>query len=655
MSDLTLPLIALTTLVGYFFSKGDRSSRETESVRQGIEQFDKPNGNNIYTSNVVDEANNEVMNRSLYNYKSAQAPSDTGYIPPYFNTYGEVGSDKLSNMGLSSEQLGKINELNRISNVFRDKTKTKIEKRPMFNPSIGDGAPINYIGKEVTEEEGEINILTGKPFEKDHNNMTPFFGSNVKQNMETFSNESLLDNYSGNVSTFKHKSEIGSLYDKKPENIYGNGVFSASVNMDRYIPSLYRENERPVEPERISAPKSGTFENNIRPTFKDVNELRPGNKPKETYDGRTLSGKMGETRGVIGKLEKNRPDTFFENEHRFSGPGEFIAPKIREDYSINMKHSSRQDYNTEYYGIQTSMNKSSTQRLKTVDNSDELAGMFQTPKRNNFENDFGRNLNGNIINSQSGHDYGRSGITLYEQERVTTGDKVQMLNANIQSLGIKVRHQDEAKTTSRETLETVDNSGNVSSTYKVSSNSPYIVGISDVLPKQTTKETMVDNKYKGQVYKNDGMGYVVNKYDAKITGKQILSENIKDYMTNPNFNSESESRDRFNNAVIRDDKQDVLMGERPSGPQNFQTSSGKESFGDVKLTQNMLLKEQQDKRRKIINDYSFTPSKEQLGLVMRYRDDNEPIDTVTSDRLQPELVHSQLQNNPFLIKNKGVI
>ena len=171
--------------------------------------------------------------------------------------------------------------------------------------------------------------------------MVPFFGSNTKQNIETFSNEALLDQHTGNISTFSHKKEISSLYDKTPENIYGNPVFSSEVNMDRYVPSLYRQNERPVEPEKISAPKAGTFENNIRPSYKDINELRPGNKPKETYKSRILSGKMGEERGISGKVSKNRPDTFFENEHRFAGPGEYVAPKIREDYSQNMKSSSK--------------------------------------------------------------------------------------------------------------------------------------------------------------------------------------------------------------------------------------------------------------------------------------------------------------------------
>jgi hypothetical protein len=345
-------------------------------------------------------------------------------------------------------------------------------------------------------------------------------------------------------------------------------------------------------------------------------------------------------------MKKNRPDTYFENDYRFSGPGEFVGPKATEDYS-NMKASSRQSYNMEYYGGQDSIHKSTKQRLSNVDNSDELAAYFQNPKRNNFMNDNGRNLNGTIINSQSGHDYGKSGFQVFESERATTGDKTHVLNVNMQSSGVKLKQQDDVKTTIRETLRDKDNTGNINSSFNVGSNAPYNVGISDITAKSTHKESMVDNKYKGQVHVNDGMGYLVNKYDAKITGKEIITETSKDYITNAHKHVKNHMvQTAYANATIRDHKQESLMGQRPSGPQNFQISSGKDSYGDIKVTDNMLLKEDIDNRAKLINDYKYTPSKDHLGI---YRLDDEREDTVVADRLQPELVHGQLQDNPYVI------
>jgi hypothetical protein len=704
MADLTLPLIGLTTLAGYFFSRDGRNPRAERTVRQNIESFDKPNGKNIYTSNVVNEANEEILQRSLENYKLAENPSETGFIPPLFNTYSIVGNDSMlspvlvsDSVGLSSEQLGKLNDLNRLQNVVQTNTSDKkdqdkkeqsnVDNRPMFRSFD------KYIGQETnpttfTEsdfslpyKQTEINLLTGKPFEKTHANMVPFFGSNIKQNIETFSNEALLDSRAGNTSTYKHKKETASMYDTKPENIYGNPVFATQVDTDRYIPSLYRQNEKPVEPERIAAPISGTFDNNIRPVFKDVNDLRPGNRPKETYEGRTLSGKMGENRGIQGKVEKHRPDTFFENNHRFAGPGEYVGPKSREDYALNMKSSSRQSYNIEYYGANYNQaSHASKQRLSTVDNSDELSAYFQNPKRHNFENDYLRNVDGTILQNQSSHDYGRSALTVPESERATTGLESYLLNANLEGQGIRLKLQDEMKMTLKQTTMKTDNTGNVNSAFNSSGNDPYHSGMSNVVAKQTHKQTMVDNKYKGQVHKDDGMGYLVNKHEAKTTGKEIVTERSEGYVTNAGkiiknptvqstyanpekvrnaihpeykgnvkYSTESESRTRFDNAVIRDEKQQVIMGQRPSGPQNFQISSGKGVYGDIKSSENMLLKELEDTRDKIINDYKHTPTKDQLGIPIRTRQDDEAIDTVTNDRLQPELAQFQLANNPFFI------
>ena len=47
----------------------------------------KPNGENIYTSNKVEEVNNELLQRSLANYKDAENPALTGILPPIYNSY----------------------------------------------------------------------------------------------------------------------------------------------------------------------------------------------------------------------------------------------------------------------------------------------------------------------------------------------------------------------------------------------------------------------------------------------------------------------------------------------------------------------------------------------------------------------------------------
>lgn len=669
MSDLTFPLIGLTTLLGYYFSQSGKNARTKENVRDKVEAFDKPSGENIYSSNEVEKVNSEILERSLANYKLAEEPSKSGMLPPLFNTYGAVGNDSIMETGLNvdisgvpSSKMSNINDINRINNIFeKDKIKVAgIDKMPMFNSTIGQDL-LKYDEKlnfSDVKKDNSINLLTGLPYEESHNNMVPFFGGNMKQNIETFSNQSLLDNRSGNTSTFKHKTELASLYDKAPENIYGAPVFTTQVNTDRYIPSLYRQNERALEPERISAPISGTINNPLNPVLgaKTVNELRPGNKPKETYEGRTIAGQRGEVRGIQPEVLKRRPDTYYEQvspDQLFKGPGAYVAPKLIEDYSTNLKSSSRQSYNMEYYGGINNGNLNKTiQRINTdsgIDNSNELAeSLFQAPKRQNFNNDFARNMSGNIL-EKSTNDYGKSSMVQYESQRSTTEDKQQLLNANRSSIGLAIRPQDDIKNTLKQTTINANNSGYIKTTFDKNSTNTYHTGISDMTAKQTHKQTLVDNKYIGQIQKESGMGYLVNEYEAKTTGKEIIT-NKSDFTPNPNMNRESTSRFKYSNLEIKDDKETLLGGQRPNGPQQFQISSGKASYADIKTTFNMKLKEQEDDREKMnVNTTKVIPDKNLIGLISKPRFDNEPEDTVDNDRLDPSLVSVQLNKNPYVI------
>ena len=696
--SLTLPLIGLTTLVGYFFNKDGKNPRNIDTVRNNISTFDKPNGDNIYSSNKVEEVNAEMLQRSLNNYKLAENPAETGVLPPLFNTYGLVGNDSVMSpilnteiSGMTSQQLGKLNDINRLKNVSNNVDNQDIDTMPMFKSKFNREHldESNFKFSDIQGNVGNVNVntLTGLPFEVDHNNMVPFFGGTVKQNMETFSNQSLLDNRTGNTSTFEHKKEIASLYDKSPENIYGNPVFATQVDTDRYIPSLYRQNERPVEPIYVSAPKEGTFDNKIRPEYKDVNELRPGNNPKETYTGRIIPGQRGEVRGIQAEVVKRRPETFYNKtaDHLFKGPGEFIAPKANEDYSENMKSSSRQSYNMEYYGtVNTSNSNKTIQRIKSnVDNSDELASaLFQDPKRQTFENDYTRNITASIL-EKSTNDYGKSGMVQYESERSSTGEKTYLLNANKTEMGLRLRPQDDIKTTLKENMFT-DNSGYIKTTFDKTSTLVYDMGISDMTAKQTQKQTLIDNKYTGQVQNENGMGYLVNKYEAKTTGKELITnqgdfvanpnkivkngkiystydnqEKVRnaihtEYTSNPNYNSEMASRDKYNNAEIRNEKQILISGERPSGPQQFQIASGKVSFADIKETNNMKLKEELDNRDKMnVNVSQVIPDKNILGYCEkgRFEYDHNPRLNINNTRFEPELITSQLNKNPYVINS----
>lgn len=659
---MSLPIIGLTSIIGYLLNNKENtnitSSKiiEKQNIKKNPLPEEIPNGKIIYTSNVVNEANEEILNKSIKLYKDAENPSITGVLPPLFNTYGASGNQDLFSIeDLYSKKLNEVDTLNRLVDVNKPK-EPEIDSRPMFQKEVtykGEQVQQNFSAFGQTPINTEISLLTGEPLEKDHTNMVPFFGSNVKQNIESFTNETLLDLHSGNTSTFKHKQEIGQLFSNKPENIYGAPVFTTQVETDRFISSLYKQGEKPFPDEKIAAPISGTLENNIRPTFKDVNELRPGNKPKESYEARTLSGKMGEVRGVQATFNKNRPDTFYEQgrDRLIVTTGQHIAKKLEEDFSTNFKSTSRTDYNLEYYGPMGSSEFLTTkQRIESIDNSNELNfnSVMQIPKRQNFENDYSRN----ISSEKRVHDYGKTTITAFETERSTTSDKTHLLNPTAASRGIKTVFSDFAKSTIKETTLDNDSTRNFKSSFDKGLIESHYSGISDFKAKTTNKETFREDNYKGISNKENGMGYLVNKYDAKTTGKESITQNSA-YQGNAIYSNNPTSNENYLNADIRSNKEEILERDRVSGPQNFQISAGLNAFGDIKYTNNMELKESLDERDKLNFDMpKLFPSKEIIGITDRIRYDEDVEDTLFSDRIQSDVIISQFNENPYSIYGK---
>jgi hypothetical protein len=607
MSDLTLALIGLTTMVGYFFSKDGRV-RRGQSPREQVAQNDFPNGKNIYHSDKVNEVNAELLKHSLETYKDAESPAQTGIVHPLFNANAK---------SLPSRRV--IEETNKLKDVIK-KDEVPLEKRPMFTPTkyIGNETP-GEIGENIIDS--EISILTGLPIEKSHHNMVPFFGSNVRQNIEKFTNEPLLERHTANQSAFSHKQEVESFFKPTSQDIHGTPIFTAEINTDRYIPSLIRSNEKPFQEQKISAPISGTIENKIMPVYKDTNELRAANKPKLSYEARTIAGQMGEVRGIQSAVEKMRPETFYEKtqDHLFRTTGEFTAPNAREDFSTNFRATARKDYNIEQLGTATSNIAAARQRVQIEGCNTECdtnASQVQPAKRNNFQNDYIGPMTGN----QQANDYGKSSMKSYETERATTSQQSHIPSANRVSFGVKPKLGDLPRGTLKETtLEA--RAGHVKTTFDQGSVAAFGSGISTIDMKTTHKETTIVNNYQGIVdNKQGGMSYLVNSY---------------------------------RNADIRDTKEKTLSGERPSGPQMFQTAKGKESFGDVKITGNMLLKEREDVLiPKNQLQTQIIPDKNIVGIHTKWNVDDGRQDTVFADRLLPELVQSQHDKNPFSIYKK---
>jgi hypothetical protein len=716
-----IALVGLVTAAGYFLQ--DQTVRVQENIRNlnekdpeitKMSELEKPNSLNIYSSDKVSSANNEVLERSLQNYKDAEDPSITGILPPIFNSYSVIGNDSILNLNLqdkSSVDRARADDINRRTNMFKVQSR-EINERPMFT-TVGvsaldesDNQVYSNFGMDKSSAQN-INLLTGKPIEREHANMVPFFGSNVKQNIETFTNVSTLDHFTGNTSTFFHKQEVMPRFDVVKQDISGTPAITENIDKSRFIPSAFRQGEKLAYEERVAAPISGTFYNPLSNNFNpSIDQLRVANKQQISYEGRTKAGQMGSVRSVVAPVAKNRPETHYTlgPDRYFTSTGAIV--KERNDYNYeNFKPTSRQDQGIEYYGGKVAVESlASGVRLQGIDNTNELdfSSLFQEPKRVQLRSDTERNIGSYIPSS---NDYGKSSYNLPELERDTT-KQYNLLNVNKNTAGQRVALSDEARTTNKESLVNKrTDSGNIKGYIEKYANT----GITNYDPKVTNKESLIYTNYVGNANKKDQVGYNIAKYRAKTTNKETTSDNAytgnankndqngysianviakttnkettsnNSYTGNANKNDQNgysvanfrakttnkettsdksyigpvkyhnqniESRTKYNNAEISNTKETLVKGARPSGRKSTlgTISGGTGSIGDIKLTPNMLLKEKPKQRVENINIQQVTPSKEKIGTPTPvFNRHNE----VENSRINSTLIKNQLSQNPF--------
>ena len=204
---------------------------------------------------------------------------------------------------------------------------------------------------------------------KGHNNMVPFFGARVTQNLRGGANDSILDTFSGTGSEYVQKREVQTFYDVKPGygDPYGNPNESEFIQ-SRMVAGMNMKNVSPIERTYVGAGVNDGY-NNVgsggyqqftelqqfaKPRTTD--ELRVDNKPKLSYEKPVVPGNYFVTQpGLQAPVMKNRPDTFNimtdgngELTHLNTAVGVQVAPASFPEQMF--KEQQRATTNIEYYG-----------------------------------------------------------------------------------------------------------------------------------------------------------------------------------------------------------------------------------------------------------------------------------------------------------------
>lgn len=241
--------------------------------------------------------------------------------------------------------------------------KIKYKKNVLENEKLEGRSELQYEDKNPEHQYS----LTGEKIEKEnfkHNNMVPFFGSRVTQNTVDHTRESYLDNTNGSGSIFIKKQETAPFFKPQKNLEWAHGTPNASSFLQsRMNPSTSLHNVKPFQEVRVGPGLnqkegvlgSGGFNSGMESRHRwmprNVDELRVKNNPKITYGGVILGGKDKVTnRGVLGTVEKNRPDTYYINspERYFTTTGQRKAQTHRSEQIVPTEN--RETTTREYFG-----------------------------------------------------------------------------------------------------------------------------------------------------------------------------------------------------------------------------------------------------------------------------------------------------------------
>lgn len=289
---------------------------------------------------------------------------------------------------------------------------------------------LNQGGKEARDKQ-RIKSLTGDYIDSKqftHNNMVPYFGGHVKQNMSETANATILESYTGVGDTFMDKKEVASMYDNVRDVGYVNGMQNVDdFYRDRLVDSKIRNNVLPMPQIRVGPglnqgynglPTGGYQQLEAQeyalPNYKTADDLRVVNKPKLSFEGRVVDGQRGNVRAEVPNLVKNRVETFYQQtpDMLLKTTGAYTKPTEQPEF--NVKITNRVEATREIAGGASSMVPA-----RKVDEDD-----VKPTSRQQLQ-EFGvRNTALNTYGKGHGDDYGKSKILVFNNERDITTTRV---------------------------------------------------------------------------------------------------------------------------------------------------------------------------------------------------------------------------------------
>jgi hypothetical protein len=444
-----------------------------------------------------------------------------------------------------------------------------------MNPAGIQAAP-SYVEGFVTSE------LTGERIESTdftHNNMVPFFGGRVRQNVAAQSNSGILDTFTGSGITQISKREIEPMFDTARAP-YGN-PFGMEDQTDfvqsRINDPRSRAGERPFEPVRVApgvnegfaATGKGGFQqfevnqymiDNIRRT----DDLRTSDNPKETYKQPVVPGQhfIGMAAQESGEVRKYRPDKFYIDEtgaRLFVTNGEVIKETTRPVQVL--KHTTRPETSSEAIG------PAGAQEF----GESYVTGSYRMPMAQQYGGAGFRHADMTTYTSADTdapeNDYGRAGYEVRPNERKATSERTMGLNLVPADAGaLTVHYDDQNRPTRRQ--EMVGNIRQSGTPVGYAQGAPAItVWDPNDIARTTVREGTIHWNWMGQAAPGADGATRLKVYDpediARPTQKSQLTNKSEYYGASESINKDFTSHDAAYNMRLNPNKQEIALGRDP--------------------------------------------------------------------------------------------
>jgi hypothetical protein len=603
--ELAVPISLLIGYIGYQFNKNGKVPRDL-NVRQNISANNTPTGVNVYNSVSTKVNNQNVQNLANRRFELSKDPVNTNIIPYSYNSSQIAPNDKR--VLIKKTVLPSIVEESVQNNL------SEMEKSPMFKIP-----PLNPMGKilDGVEETGGytpiltekfdngVSHLSGVKIENNSINMTPHFGSHVKQNTEPDRNQSLLERYtgiSGNEYSINKKA-VPTMFDPVKQNIYGHQyiqdrsrINQSNLKTDQVLGEKIQVSPIPAESNR--AQYKTTCQLNVKP--------RTTNKTTDTIQGVNQSQT---TRGLIGHVSKNRPETSWKIGMNRSIVGSSVsAPAARENFTNGCGKINESPNNILPAGKLVPSPRVGVRKSTDADEGDyskeSLASLVREDFRNTGHNNGFRNTSGYNKNLS---DTTRRSYTARENERDTTS-RMSFMPASDTQRGEYLPHNDQAKITMKQT--------NLFS---------YTGGAAAENSKHTSREAERNT----------------TRNPARVT--------IKDYIGNPvDTNRGYTNNSQYENMEIRSNKDTIsdLRNYIHEFELGSKMSSGKES---VNIRLNDTVQETPNKGFNF-TDHSIIPKISGQDVIGDYHVDlNKAINEEDFIERIDDIYVDQLHDNPYAI------